>query len=389
VFHATPVQRDLPAAYTPGKRIKVALRANPPAGTGSYSVEDAPPPGWSIFNVGVGGQYDAVNHKVLFNAISGDAARVLTYEMVVPLTERHRGQFSGISLISGATQPVQPVGGVQTIDVVLLHPADIMPSDGRLSNQEVEAYGETWRKSALMDNEINEAVSVPIDYLTRAGMLWKQGEFYAYDGTITTAPLFWVSGDRAISLSNMKLSLGNPEAIRQVSEGIATTEPRKIEIAVKPQGARAYAVEESVPAGAQITEISNGGEFDPQNSRIKWGPFIENQPQILSYRIESGAVGSREFVFSGTASFDGTSVIVSGGQQIRIGDGITAIQRLSDGKIQLDLQGWAGAKCRVETSNNLTDWTPLVTLVNTDGKLTFEDPVAANAAHRFYRIVIE
>ena len=43
----------------------------------------------------------------------------------------------------------------------------------------------------------------------------------------------------------------------------------------------------------------------------------------------------------------------------------------------------------VEASSDLTNWTPVASLRNTDGFLRFTDPGATGATKRFYRAIIE
>lgn len=69
------------------------------------------------------------------------------------------------------------------------HPADLN-SDWRLDINEVTGYGRAWKTGALWENEPNP---VPINYVTRAGAIWKNGEQYRWDGTVGEAPNAWVN----------------------------------------------------------------------------------------------------------------------------------------------------------------------------------------------------
>ena len=74
--------------------------------------------------------------------------------------------------------------------------------------------------------------------------------------------------------------------------------------ATPPSGTRGYAVSDSIGAGALPTEISHDGFYDPATSTLKWGPFTDDQPRALNYRL-SGTSGSVEL--AATASYDGLS----------------------------------------------------------------------------------
>ncbi|MHB8524118.1 MAG: carboxypeptidase regulatory-like domain-containing protein [Limisphaerales bacterium] len=60
---------------------------------------------------------------------------------------------------------------------------------------------------------------------------------------------------------------------------------------------------------------------------------------------------------------------------------------LPDGRFQLTAYGEAGRSYTVQVSTNLLDWTPLTTLVNTNGTMTVVDPATTNLNYRFYRAV--
>jgi len=43
---------------------------------------------------------------------------------------------------------------------------------------------------------------------------------------------------------------------------------------------------------------------------------------------------------------------------------------------------------RLQTSTNLADWVPLVTLACHNLPMSMSDPAAANSKHRFYRVKV-
>ncbi|MDB6110643.1 MAG: Immunoglobulin I-set domain protein [Pedosphaera sp.] len=58
----------------------------------------------------------------------------------------------------------------------------------------------------------------------------------------------------------------------------------------------------------------------------------------------------------------------------------------TNGGWRLTLTGAPGSGYEIQTSTNLTDWTLLATLVNTNGTLQYSDSVATNSPQRFYRV---
>jgi hypothetical protein len=64
---------------------------------------------------------------------------------------------------------------------------------------------------------------------------------------------------------------------------------------------------------------------------------------------------------------------------------LQAVGRLPDGSFQIQLTGGIGFRYAVETSSNLTSWTPWTNVTNTSRTITVNDPSATNATRRFYR----
>ncbi len=62
-----------------------------------------------------------------------------------------------------------------------------------------------------------------------------------------------------------------------------------------------------------------------------------------------------------------------------------SITLLSNGSVQLTLTGVTGGNCSVNISSDLTHWTLLTNLVNSNGTIQFTDSVSTNTSSRFYR----
>ena len=58
---------------------------------------------------------------------------------------------------------------------------------------------------------------------------------------------------------------------------------------------------------------------------------------------------------------------------------------LSGDGFKVSLTGEVGASYSIEASTNLVNWTPLVTLTNSNGSVNLVDPAAARFNQRFYR----
>ena len=193
-----------------------------------------------------------------------------------------------------------------------LHPADLAPADMRLAIAEVTAYGAGWRRGEPWPVP---PVPIPMDYVTRAAFLWRGGECYTVDASVTNAPLCWVNCDapRGADFQSAVSQVSNlPGARRQMAHAFVPGEPLVITLSVSPAAARAYVVEEQSPPGWAVASISDGGELDAVNGTVKWGPFLDNTPRSLSYQATPPATADRAVSFAGVASFDGTSRTITG-----------------------------------------------------------------------------
>jgi hypothetical protein len=61
-----------------------------------------------------------------------------------------------------------------------------------------------------------------------------------------------------------------------------------------------------------VSSISDGGQWDSVNLKIKWGPFFDATPRNLTYKATPPAGESGIKYFNGTASFDGINVTITG-----------------------------------------------------------------------------
>jgi hypothetical protein len=65
--------------------------------------------------------------------------------------------------------------------------------------------------------------------------------------------------------------------------------------------------------------------------------------------------------------------------------GVLAATRLTDGSIEIAVEGAPGETCTLEASTNFADWIPVTALLNESGRVPFP-PQSAAAPARFYRV---
>ncbi len=379
------VERQLPPAYAPEVTLTVTLQATPASDFGNYAVEDRPPAGWKVGAISNSGRYDAENLKVKWGPFFDSNSRTLTYEVTPPSGENGPKVFVGTSAADSAAVPI---GGASAIDSISLHPADNNPADGRLSIAEIVAYGGAWKKELpwlLPPNPIQA------NYVTRAGALWKNGETYTIDPAVSTAPLWWVNVPARVGLQSHTravTTLAGGSSDRQLSPVYVPGEDLVVQILVEPgTGVSAYSVQDKIPAGWTVTAISDDGNFAPVSGEVRWGPYFDNEVRHLSYSIGAPSDMEGVVMFEGSVSFDGASMDITGQGESRASSRLGSLTFGADGKLQLSVSGLQNVKWVVQVSSDFIDWLSLVTTVDADGKLQFDDPDAKADGLRFYRVV--
>jgi hypothetical protein len=77
-----------------------------------------------------------------------------------------------------------------------------------------------------------------------------------------------------------------------------------------------YIVEDQPPEGWTVTAVSDGGAFDATDGKVKFGPFQDSEPRILTYQIiPSGELAGTQ-LFSGEVSADGLVRPIAGEEAV-------------------------------------------------------------------------
>ncbi len=81
-------------------------------------------------------------------------------------------------------------------------------------------------------------------------------------------------------------------------------------------GVTSYTVEDSPPAGWQVSNISHHGQWDTGNGTVRFGPFLDAQPRTLSYTVTPPFGGSGQKQFRGSSTALGAERLVGGRQTL-------------------------------------------------------------------------
>lgn len=389
---AGSAERDLPGDYSAGATLLVTIRIVPPMNTTFYVVQDTPPNNWSVGVISDNGFFDTVNKQVKFGPFLDGQARALTYEVTPPQGDSGLKLFAGTASFNGLDTPLS---GDESLSSVLLHPADISPVDAWVTIAEMTGYGAAWKRGLAWPIPPNP---IPAAYLDQALVLWRGGEEYHYDTNKASAPDCWVNLPAGQFSTN-----GYPPgfaATATPTNGTAVAVMPKVfqpglafdvAITVSPvANLLAYALEDQPPLGWAVEQIDNGGFFDAQRRKVKWGPFFDNVPRTLMYRVSPPSDAMAVARFYGVASFENTAVLISGRREA-ISASAVIMPALGPcrfepaGGFDLVLSGIASEVYVIEASTDLIDWQRLGTIANPAGSVDFLDPEATNFSKRFYR----
>ena len=148
---------------------------------------------------------------------------------------------------------------------------------------------------------------------------------------------------------------------------------------------RAYALEERLPAGCRVVEISDSGHLDAAHHPLKWGPFTEESVKAVQYTLLPAATNTGPIAFGGVVSFDGANRLVQGDDRVRRAPRLALSPQPSEKRLVLQLGDDPGGELILETSTDLLHWTPVMTVTNQAGALQMPVPVSSDA-QRYYRV---
>lgn len=290
--------RNLPSGYGAGSVAPVYLGVEPSPRTQAWVVEEVPPAGWTVDYVSEGGVVEAGTGKVKWGPFFDDQARLLVYSLLAPAGASGDVMFSGSTSFDGESEPIC---GEAVLSPGGYHPADV-DHDWRLEADELTAYAFAWAEGDPWSNDFQP---ISAELVTNAGFLWRSGESYSYDASVTP-PWRPIGGAAAMG--------GAVAGSLQVKAG------REVEVTVQATpaaGARAWAVEDRVSAGWEVVAVSHGGRVDNATSVVRWGPFFDDQARTLTYTVRPVDAQSADRVgFAGVGSFDGQAVRVGGVRSI-------------------------------------------------------------------------
>lgn len=186
-------------------------------------------------------------------------------------------------------------------------------------------------------------------------------------------------------------TLGGTSIVRQIARS-GTNFAVAITV-IPPVGTPAYLVEEFIPDGFTVRDISSLGSLDAPNERITWGPFWDGLTRTLTYTLVPPAGFTGTATLNGAALFFGATAATAGDNTVSLtssGPPATLVLSKVSGIWAVSISGEVGRSYRLEAADNLTgrQWNPLATINLTQSPRLYIDGDSVGKSRRFYRAVL-
>ena len=330
----------LPSRFTPGTTLTLTNRVRLAGGTIVYAVEENVPDGWSVGSMNHGGQWDRASAKIKWGPFLDHVTRDLVCELKSPLTATGTVTFAGVGsfdggriLIRGQLQSQAEISTVERQMAARYQAGEVIPVKLIVT----PASGIT---VLAVQEQVPPGFEIDVNGLSPGGQLDPDRR------TIRWGPLFTngvltlsysikapaVALEVVAKFSGVGAFDGRTTPIGGVTEivGVGSRVTREMAAEFLPgasltvtnrvipdQTVTVYAVEETVPSGWDVRSISNEGQFDSINRKVKWGPFLDRLNRLLTYTAVPPANAKGRFSFEGIASFNGRVVRIAGQQETR------------------------------------------------------------------------
>jgi hypothetical protein len=331
------------------------------------------------------GEFDAINRRVKWTFFDGNP-RTLTYRLSVPANASGTYLFSGVANLDGAL--TSTISGDTELKRADQHPADNNPADWSLGLAEALRYAAAYKKGETWSLPPS---SIELGYVIRGFLLYKRGERYQIDPSQTTPPAWWVNvaGAGGNAAGPVRQALTGEGGERLLPAGYQPGQPITVSLHIMPAtGVVAYGVEEVPPTGWTVSQISDNGEFDAANGKVKW-TFLDSTERTLTYRLTAPTNAQGSVNFAGKANFDGVREVGLGGSATLSPTGAPQPTAEIDLYAGIRVKGQVGATYVVEATNDVngqTGWQEVGRVTLTGTQTLLFDEATPGLAKRFYRV---
>ncbi|MBI5384240.1 MAG: cadherin-like domain-containing protein [Verrucomicrobia bacterium] len=334
----------LPARFQPTVAFTVTLSVAPSPEVTAWAAQDRVPDGWTVSSIGGDGSFDATNQTVKWGPYFTNAPAVLSYQVTPPAGAIGTVTFAGVSSFNGVPVPITGQRASTAADsrVVRTLPLTFLPGLGfTVTNATAPASNVT--VYAVQDQ-------LPANWSVNAVSISEGGQFDTANHQIKWGP-FFDSTSRVLTYQAIPPAgavgafvfngVGSFDGLPVVITGDRQTialPPAQANVIVRvlPETLRAggfvlvtnfvsvaenvtvYALEEQIPSGLSVSNITGGGAFDAGQRKLKWGPFFDNQSRQFSYRLCAPTATGGLFPLGGVGSFDGQPVLIAGPSELTV-----------------------------------------------------------------------
>ncbi len=304
---------DQSAGFAPVITLSANLGATN-SGPICYTVEELLPAGLTPLNLSAGGLFDAARGVVRWGPFFGRSPLALSYHAAglagaYPLSSVW--SVNGVTTIEAAETILaivtSPIGSVALPEVPTPAPAPVV-SPATATNLPVTVT------LACADPQAQIRYTLDGSSPTSDSALYLSALVVASPGTVRARSFSLGFLPSAAAVGYYSAASSNSlELVRSVS-GDATFLPA-IHITAAPRGVKCYAVTETLASGLTPSRIGQNAVWDAANRTIKWGPFPDSEPRVLTYEV-TGPTAT--YALAGQGSFDGQPAAIGGTTTVRI-----------------------------------------------------------------------
>lgn len=307
----------------------VHIRLSPPNGAVALALEDSPPVGSILSDISDGGVYDAARRKVKWGPFFPPFPSLVSYHVISSTDPAGSHCFTGTVSFDGVNASIcgddcldpccplmaadTPHGGCPTCPIADCDSCDAsVCGDHRIHLCEVMGYACAWLRGCHDD----------LSGMTRAAYIWRNGECYCWRGDDHN----WHPADCTTDGSGCCYDGSAVSAAQDLGGGVISTQrvPHRtpgqpilrrvqVDLDVSP-AASAMALMVNVPQGWDVADITDGGQWDAEARKVKWGPFFDDLSRTVGFQAIEAAKGvpdrgstARLPRWSGVVSIDGVN----------------------------------------------------------------------------------
>jgi len=297
---AAPAATVRSITNSPSPAPLVLVTVNPATNVQSYAVEETLPMFLQATNISNGGTWDATSGTVRWGPFEDNTNRVFSYAITGP---DGTSSLTGVVSFDGRSYPIQGDSQLVVSNPVLVP----LPAPTFAATNGILVPTQVAIADAVSGAEIHYTLDGSLPLITSP--VYTLPLNFTNPATLRARAFLtgWLPSDPvAADFSGAALA----STVTRSVTTYTNASWQEIHLSAAPTAdVTSYAVQEQLPLLVTPTNISANGIWDPQTGIIRWGPFQDGLPRILTNQV-TGPAGS--YTLQGTASFNGQSVAVIG-----------------------------------------------------------------------------